>query len=86
MNDPRTAAIRLRSGVIRLRMIGAATARRTQDLQDTRTKAGFYPDVDKQDLFREEYIAARSSHSRGSTVDITLVALDALSADVVLIE
>ena len=47
-----------------------------QDLQDIRTKAEFYPDVDKQDLFREEYIAARSSHSRGSTVDLTLVALD----------
>jgi len=34
-----------------------------QDLQDTRTKAEFYPDVDKQGLFRDEYIAARSSHS-----------------------
>lgn len=53
-----------------------------QDLQDTRTKDEFYPDVDKQDLFREEYIAARSSHSRGSTVDLTLVALDAPPGDV----
>lgn len=52
-----------------------------QDLEDTRTKDEFYPDVDKQDLFREEYIAARSSHSRGSTVDLTLVALDAPSGD-----
>jgi len=52
-----------------------------QDLQDIRTKAEFYPDVDKQDLFREEYIAARSSHSRGSTVDLTLVALDSPPGD-----
>jgi D-alanyl-D-alanine dipeptidase len=52
-----------------------------QDLQDIRTKSEFYPDVDKQDLFREEYIAARSSHSRGSTVDLTLVALDSPPGD-----
>ena len=52
-----------------------------QDLQDTRMKAEFYPDVDKQNLFREEYIAARSSHSRGSTVDLTLVALGAPPGD-----
>jgi D-alanyl-D-alanine dipeptidase len=52
-----------------------------QDLQDIRTKAEFYPDVDKRDLFREEYIAARSSHSRGSTVDLTLVALDSPPGD-----
>jgi zinc D-Ala-D-Ala dipeptidase len=52
-----------------------------QDLQDIRTKVEFYPDVDKQDLFREDYIAARSSHSRGSTVDLTLVALDSSPGD-----
>jgi D-alanyl-D-alanine dipeptidase len=52
-----------------------------QDLQDTRTKAEFYPGVAKQDLFREVYIAARSSHSRGSTVDLTVVALNAPPAD-----
>lgn len=52
-----------------------------RDLQDHRMKAEFYPGVAKQDLFREDYIAARSSHSRGSTVDLTLVALDAPSGD-----
>ena len=36
-------------------------------------KPEFYPDVDKQDLFRLGYIAEKSSHSRGSTVDLTLV-------------
>jgi D-alanyl-D-alanine dipeptidase len=33
----------------------------------------FYPLVDKSTLFRDVYIAARSGHSRGSTVDLTLV-------------
>lgn len=44
-----------------------------EDLEDTRTKAAHYPDVDKRNLFRDGYIAARSGHSRGSTVDLTLV-------------
>lgn len=43
------------------------------DPSDTRTKARFYPDVAKSDLFREGYIAERSGHSRGSTLDLTLV-------------
>lgn len=47
-----------------------------RDLEDQRTKARFYPSVDKHDLLEEEYIAARSGHSRGSTVDLTLVSLD----------
>ena len=46
------------------------------DLKDTRTKKGFYPDVRKEDLFSEGYIAQRSGHSRGSTVDLTIVSLD----------
>lgn len=45
------------------------------DLQDSRTKARYYPRVDKQYLFRDGYIAAKSGHSRGSTVDVTLVNL-----------
>lgn len=46
-----------------------------EDLGDTRMKASFYPDVDKKDLFAKGYIAARSGHSRGSTVDLTLIDL-----------
>ena len=46
-----------------------------RDAGDTRTKAAFYPRVDKRDLFRLGYIAAVSSHARGSTVDLTLVRL-----------
>lgn len=40
---------------------------------DVRTKKEFYPRVDKADLFDRGYIARRSGHSRGSTVDLTLV-------------
>ncbi len=45
------------------------------DLSDTRTKADHYPRVDKKDLFRDGYIAEKSGHSRGSTVDLTLIDL-----------
>jgi zinc D-Ala-D-Ala dipeptidase len=42
---------------------------------DHRMKREFYPRVDKSRLFADGYIARRSGHSRGSTVDITLVKL-----------
>ncbi|MFF4321709.1 M15 family metallopeptidase [Streptomyces sp. NPDC001568] len=47
------------------------------DAADQSTKAEFYPEVDKARLIPEGYIAARSGHSRGSTVDVTLVRLPA---------
>ena len=40
---------------------------------DLRMKPFFYPDLDKEDLFNLGYIASQSSHSRGSTVDLTLL-------------
>ena len=40
---------------------------------DQRMKEYFYPDIDKTDTFRLGYIAARSAHSRGSAVDLTLL-------------
>ena len=40
---------------------------------DLRMKPYFYPDLEKQALFREGYIASQSSHSRGSAVDLTLL-------------
>jgi zinc D-Ala-D-Ala dipeptidase len=43
------------------------------DLNDTAGKTEFYPNVDKRTLFRAGYISSRSGHSRGSTVDLTLV-------------
>jgi D-alanyl-D-alanine dipeptidase len=44
-----------------------------EDERDVRMQSRYYPRVAKRDLFREEYIAAQSGHSRGSTVDVTLV-------------
>lgn len=44
-----------------------------QDLNDTRMKSSFYPRVDKKDLFTQGYLAKKSGHSRGSTIDLTLV-------------
>ncbi|MBB5760287.1 D-alanyl-D-alanine dipeptidase [Methylorubrum rhodinum] len=44
-----------------------------RDPADTRMKPAYFPRTDKADLFRLGYIAERSSHSRGSTVDLTLV-------------
>ena len=46
------------------------------DLGDRRTKPDYYPNVAKEDLFEGGYIAARSGHSRGSTVDLTIVYRD----------
>ncbi len=40
--------------------------------RDIRMKPYFYPSLEKQELFEKGYIARRSSHSRGSTVDLTL--------------
>jgi len=44
-----------------------------KDLEDQKMKNLFYPDVDKSKLFELGYIAEKSGHSRGSTVDLTLV-------------
>ena len=40
---------------------------------DTLTKAKFYPEVAKKDLFQLGYIASKSGHSRGSTIDLTIM-------------
>ncbi len=41
--------------------------------QDTLMKEKFYPDVDKKNLFKLGYLSSKSGHSRGSTVDLTMV-------------
>lgn len=46
-----------------------------QDADDTRMQAYFYPETEKSALFSQGYIAERSGHSRGSTVDLTLLEL-----------
>lgn len=45
------------------------------DAQDQRTKAEYYPALDKATLV-PGYISDRSGHSKGATVDLTLLACD----------
>jgi D-alanyl-D-alanine dipeptidase len=45
----------------------------SQDEADTAMKEWFYPNEDKRTLFERGYLARKSGHSRGSTVDLTLV-------------
>lgn len=52
-----------------------------KDLSDTKMEAEFYPNVEKADLIRDGYIAEKSGHSRGSTLDVTLVALPPAGQD-----
>ncbi|MBQ6582207.1 MAG: M15 family metallopeptidase [Mogibacterium sp.] len=40
---------------------------------DIRMKPYFYPDLEKQEIFAQGYIAKQSSHSRGSALDVTLL-------------
>ena len=46
------------------------------DPEDERMKAVYYPNVDKDELIPKGFIAAQSSHSRGSTVDVTIISLE----------
>ncbi|KAA2256055.1 D-Ala-D-Ala dipeptidase VanX [Solihabitans fulvus] len=40
--------------------------------EDGQTKLRHYPNIDRPEMFERGYVAARSGHSRGSTVDLTL--------------
>jgi len=44
-----------------------------KDAKDTIMKDVFYPNVDKTKVFKLGYVATKSGHSRGSTVDLTIV-------------
>ncbi|MFE2477993.1 M15 family metallopeptidase [Streptomyces sp. NPDC059389] len=55
-------------------------SRWAKDLGDERMKAEFYPRVAKDRLFADGYIAEKSGHSRGSTVDLTVVRRDPQAA------
>ncbi|WP_328431144.1 MULTISPECIES: M15 family metallopeptidase [unclassified Streptomyces] len=48
-----------------------------EDLDDQAMKGEFYPKVDKTRLFEDGYIAEKSGHSRGSTMDLTIARLPA---------
>jgi D-alanyl-D-alanine dipeptidase len=43
-----------------------------EDLDNQAMKGEFYPKVDKSHLFADGYIAEKSGHSRGSTMDLTI--------------
>ncbi|MER0240562.1 D-Ala-D-Ala dipeptidase VanX [Streptomyces sp. HSW2009] len=44
----------------------------SQQPEDGRTKSRNYPNIDRAEMFEKGYVAAKSGHSRGSTVDLTL--------------
>lgn len=46
-----------------------------KDIKDTLMRKEFYPKVNKRDLFKKGFIASRSGHSRGSTIDLTIIDL-----------
>lgn len=70
----------LRSKGFRLKIFDAYRPQRAvdyfvrwaEDIGDIRMKEFFYPELDKAVLIPQEYIAPKSSHTRGSTVDLTL--------------
>ena len=47
----------------------------SKDTKDTEKKDEYYPHIEKESLFRDGYIASKSGHSRGSTVDLTIVSI-----------
>lgn len=46
-----------------------------KDAEDTLTKKKYYPEINKDSVFAFGYVASKSSHTRGSTVDLTIVDL-----------
>lgn len=47
-----------------------------KQINNTKMRAEFYPTVDKRNLFSQGYIYSHSGHSRGSTMDLTIVPLN----------
>lgn len=56
----------------------------SKDFRDQSQKEKYYPNIDKKDLFKLGYIAEKSGHSRGSTVDLTIIKLNNTLKSVVL--
>jgi|GEM_PF-875436 len=48
----------------------------SKDTDDIVMKDDFYPNIDKSTLFKSGYLSKKSGHSRGSTVDLTLIYSD----------
>jgi len=47
------------------------------EIENIKTKKEFYPTIDKRNLFKDGYIDSKSGHSRGSTLDLTIIPLPA---------
>lgn len=47
-----------------------------EEPEDGRTKSKHYPNIDRTEMFQKGYIAMKSSHSRGSAIDLTLYRLN----------
>lgn len=47
----------------------------SEDVSDQKMKKAFYPRVNKADFFKLNYLAKKSSHTRGSTIDLTVIHL-----------
>lgn len=48
----------------------------SEDASDQKMKARYYPHIDKKDFFTLGYAGKKSSHTRGSTADLTIIRLD----------
>ena len=47
----------------------------SHDVTDQKMKSNYYPNVNKKDFFKLGYVAKKSGHTRGSTVDLTIIDL-----------
>ena len=48
----------------------------SEQQEDSRTKERYYPNIDRSEMVTKGYVASKSSHSRGSAIDLTLYRLD----------
>ena len=52
-----------------------------EQINNTKMQAEFYPTINKANLFNDGYIALKSGHSRGSTIDLTIAPLNSKIPD-----
>lgn len=48
----------------------------SEDLNDQAMKAKYYPKIDKKNVFALGYVAKKSGHTRGSTIDLSIIKVD----------
>jgi D-alanyl-D-alanine dipeptidase len=49
----------------------------SEDLNDQAMKAKYYPSIDKKNVFALGYVSKKSGHSRGSTIDLSILKIGA---------